>query len=75
MAATLRAGAALDIARAAPATNRKGVFTRLFGALARSQMARAKRELALYRHLLPPDFELHRNLWSGREENLPFGGW
>ena len=59
----------------APVTQVKSVFTRLFDAFTRSQMMRAEREIARYRHLLPPDFKLHRDLWSGREEKLPFGGW
>jgi hypothetical protein len=59
----------------APVTPRKSSFVRMFDAITRSQMMRAEREILRYRHLLPPDFKLHRDLWSGREEKLPFGGW
>ena len=52
------------------ATNGKGFFTRVYDAITRSQMIRAERELARYRHLLPPDFDLRRD-----EDQLPFGGW
>ena len=62
-------------AGAAPGTQRKSVFARMFDAITRSQMMRAEREIVRYRHLLPPDFKIHRDLWSGREEKLPFGGW
>ena len=51
------------------ATNGKSFFTRVYDAITRSQMIRAERELARYRHLLPPDFDLRRD-----EDQLPFGG-
>jgi len=54
---------------------RKGFLARFYEAIIQSQMLRAEREIARHRHLLPPDFKLHRDLWSGREEKLPFGGW
>jgi hypothetical protein len=59
----------------APAAVHKGLFARVYEAVIRSQTLRAEREIARYRHLLPPDFRFHRDLWSGREEKLPFGGW
>jgi hypothetical protein len=62
-------------AGAAAGPKRKSVFARMFDAITRSQMMRAEREIVRYRHLLPPDFKIHRDLWSGREEKLPFGGW
>jgi hypothetical protein len=42
----------------------KGVFTMMFEAIAASQMKKAEREIAQYRHLLPRD----------GDESLPFGG-
>lgn len=62
-------------AGAAPVTQSKSFFARFYDAVIRSQTLRAEREISRYRHLLPPDFKLHRDLWSGREEKLPFGGW
>jgi hypothetical protein len=53
----------------------RGFFTRVFDAIAYSQMKRAERELARHRHLLPHDFELTRDLWSPTGDKLPFGGW
>ena len=51
-------------------TNGKSFFTRVYEAITRSQMVRAERELARYRHLLPADFELRRD-----EDQSPLGGW
>jgi hypothetical protein len=62
-------------AGAAPAVRRKSFFARFYEAVIHSQTLRAEREIERHRHLLPPDFKLHRDLWSGREEKLPFGGW
>lgn len=62
-------------AGSAPAVRRKSFLARLYEGVVRSQTLRAEREILRYRHLLPPDFKLHRDLWSGREEKLPFGGW
>ena len=45
----------------------KGLFTRMFEAIAASQMKKAEREIARYRYLLPPKSE--------GKEPLPFGGW
>jgi hypothetical protein len=52
----------------------KGIFARVFDAIAESQLKRAERELARYRHMLPKDFDLHGRTWPHRE-NEPFGGW
>jgi hypothetical protein len=53
----------------------RGFFARVVDAVSRSQMIRAERELARYRHLLPLDFELNTaRLWS-RSEDGPLGGW
>jgi hypothetical protein len=46
----------------------KGILARVFDAIAETQMKRARRELALHRHLLPIDFKFRR-------EDEPFGGW
>jgi hypothetical protein len=54
---------------------RKGFFSRMFKAIADSQMKRAERELAMYRHLLPQDFKVDPMNWSGRDGQEPFGGW
>lgn len=53
---------------------RKNIFVRVFDAIAASQLKRAERELARYRHLLPHDFDVHARLWS-RDEDGPVGGW
>ena len=76
VAPTIDAGRLATAEAGAAATpQRKSVFARMFDAITRSQMTRAEREISRYRRLLPPDFKLHRDLWSGREEKLPFGGW
>jgi hypothetical protein len=54
---------------------RRGIFMRVIDAIAYSQMKRAERELARYRHLLPHDHELNRDLWSLTGDKLPYGGW
>lgn len=51
-----------------PGAKRKSFFMRVVDAIEASQMQRAERELARYRHLLPPDFDLG-------EKKDPFGGW
>ena len=60
---------------AAPATTEtsagakgRGFFMRVFDSIAASQMARAQREVARYRHLLPPGYKFDT-------EQEPFGGW
>jgi hypothetical protein len=53
----------------------KGFFMRVIDAIAYSQMKRAERELARYRHQLPHDFELTRDLWSPAGDKSPHGGW
>jgi hypothetical protein len=58
-----------------PAKKRKGFFARVFDAVADSQMKRAERELAMYRHLLPRDFKYDPMNWSGQDGQEPFGGW
>jgi hypothetical protein len=58
-----------------PAVSRKSFLTRVYEAFTVAQMKRAERELARYRHLLPPDFKLQRDLWTGREDKSPSGGW
>jgi len=52
----------------------KSFLSRVFGAICEAQMKRAERELALHRHLLPPDFKLER-MWSRNNDRMPFGGW
>jgi hypothetical protein len=55
---------------------RKSFFSRVFDAIAESQMKRAQRELALYRHLLPYSFDERGNrLAKTDSSNMPFGGW
>ena len=54
---------------------RKGFFMRVIDAIAYSQMKRAERELARFRHLLPHDHELNRDLWTPTGDKLPRGGW
>jgi hypothetical protein len=76
VAATLGADrlAAAD-AGPAPAVSRKSFLSRVYDAFTIAQMKRAEREIARYRYLLPPDFKLHRDLWTGREDKTPSGGW
>jgi hypothetical protein len=50
----------------------KGFFTIVLEAIAESQMKRAKRELARYRHLLPSGFTLNGEKYG---EDEAFGGW
>jgi hypothetical protein len=50
-------------------TKARSIFARVFDAITASQMKRAEREIARYRHLLPPDFKLTRRT------DEPFGGW
>ena len=57
----------------AAAPKRKNFFARFYDALVRSQMRRVERELRMYRHLLPADFELAANkLTRKNEDSLPF---
>ncbi len=67
--------AAPAVAGAKTGKTSKGFFARVFDAIADSQMKRAEREIARYRHLLPHDYELNRDLWSPSGDKLPFGGW
>jgi len=56
-------------------TKGKSFLARVYDAICESQMKRAERELALHRHLLPPDFKFNGcKLWS-RVQDEPFGGW
>ena len=50
----------------------KGFFQIVFEAIAESQIKRAERELARYRHLLPPGFTLNGEKYG---EDEAFGGW
>jgi len=61
--------AAPDAADAKTGTNGKSIFARVFDAISTSQMKRAEREIARYRHLLPPDFKVTRRT------DEPLGGW
>ena len=63
------AGAAAAAVIVKPAHQGKSFFARVYDAITRSQMKRAERELARYRHLLPQGFELS----GDREQKL--GGW
>jgi len=73
MVATTFGGARVaDVARPKAVKTGKGFFSRLFDAVADTQMKRAEREIALHRHLLPDGFELQGKL---RSEDQPFGGW
>jgi hypothetical protein len=54
----------------------KSLFSRVFDAIAESQMKRAQRELARYRHLLPYSFDERGNrLVKTDSHDMPFGGW
>ena len=52
------------VADIATASKSKGFFTIVYEAIAASQMKRAERELARYRHLMAQE-----------NEDEPFGGW
>ena len=57
----------------AAAPKRKNFLARFYDALVQSQMRRVERELRMYRHLLPGDFELAANkLTRKNEDSLPF---
>jgi hypothetical protein len=70
-AVTYGVGTSAEAAPAKPA--RKGWFARFIAALQESRMRQARREIAYYRHLLPPEME-----WAGNkityknEDQLPF---
>jgi hypothetical protein len=54
----------------------KGFFARFLAAIERSQLQRAERDLARYRHLLPLSHELRSGeLVPHSQDKLPFGGW
>jgi hypothetical protein len=63
------------VAGSKPAKKGKGFFVRVFDAIADSQMKRAEREMAMYRHLLPRGFKYDPMNWSGQDDREPFGGW
>ena len=68
--------AAPAVADAKAGKKGKGFFARVFDAIVASQTIRAERELARYRHLLPPSFKLPQDrLRSRSEDQAPFGGW
>ena len=67
--------AAPDAADTKAGKKRKSYLARFFDAIADAQLKRAQRELALYRHLLPHDFNFDAMNWSGKEDQTPFGGW
>jgi hypothetical protein len=68
-----RVAAPADV-KAKPGKPRKGFFARFLESIEQSQMKRAARDLARYRHLLPFDHELRGDKLPGKNE-LPFGGW
>jgi hypothetical protein len=58
---------------AATAPKRKNFLARFYDALIQAQMRRVEREIRIYRHLLPADFELAGNkLTRKNEDSLPF---
>ena len=59
------------VAPAAP--KRRNFLARFYEALIQAQMRRVEREIRIYRHLLPADFELAGNkLTRKNEDSLPF---
>ena len=58
-----------------PAKKGQSFLTRVYHAICEAQMKRAERELAMYRHLLPHNFQVDPMNWSGRDGRGPFGGW
>ena len=68
MVAVTYGGARVAAPAVAETKTGKGFWARVFDAIAETQMNRARRELALHRHLLPRDFKF-------TAENEPFGGW
>ena len=68
MVAITYGGARVAAPVAADTKAGKSFFKRVFDAISRAQMIRAQREIARYRHLLPPGFKLNI-------EDEPFGGW
>ncbi len=75
MVAVTYGGAPAATSTPAAARTGRSFFKRVYDGICYSQMIRAERELARYRHLLPPNFELgDRRLWT-RGKDEPFGGW
>ena len=76
VAVTYGAGRAVvrDVAAAKAGKTDKSIFVRVFDAIAYSQMKRAEREIARYRHLMPHDFDFNGDLRFTREEKWPIGG-
>jgi len=64
--------AAPAVAKVKSAKKGKSFLVRVYDAIVESQMKRAERELALYRHLLPHDFDIRRGL---KKDQAPLGGW
>ena len=51
-----------------------GWLRRFFAALMEARMRQAEREVARYRHLLPPELEISGDRLTARnEDELPFG--
>ena len=62
-------------ARAKTGVKSKNFLARVYDAICESQMKRAERELALHRHLLPPDFKFEAGKRWSRRHDEPLGGW
>jgi len=70
------AGTTVPAVEAKASAPRKSIFIRVFDAIAASQMRRAEREIARYRHLLdrnPGSYGERLSAYS--KDGLPFGGW
>jgi hypothetical protein len=50
-----------------------GLFARFWGAIVEARMRQAEREIRMYKHLLPADYEFAGNkIGSKNEDSLPF---
>jgi hypothetical protein len=53
--------------------SKPGVLSRLWGRFVEARMRQAEREIRMYRHLLPAEFELAGDkIGSKNEDSLPF---
>ncbi len=71
MVATTYSGTGVAVPERTAGKKRTSLWTRMYTALADSQMKRAEREIARYAYLLPREYERTQ----ARREDQPFGGW
>ncbi len=66
-------GATAEKKISATAAKKPGLLSRFWGAVVEARMRQAEREIRMYRHLLPAEFELAGNkIGYKNEDQLPF---